>query len=402
MTILEQSPVEPLSGKSPDGTIEPTKRRIRLGMRWKMLAGFGAGFTVVFLVVALVLLNWFTGEADRNLRQTLTGIAVGGAQTIDGDPLPGLIDDVPTRDSIAESLGELYPAGAGLLTGTPMTEELSKRYPVDERYWALVDALVNIRRTNPEASPYLYAYDGAGELAYVTSWAARGKPTADDSPAAGVPYLISAEAVGAEAVPYLLGGLERTTQQPGSYTDDFGDWISVYTPVFDSNGAVVGGLGVDYYYTYVSEVRSQVITTLLWVFVPSYLILMGIVVWLSGWLTRRLGRLSAATRRVAEGDYDVDLSGATDSRFVDEMTDLAGVFKTMVAKVGIRERALSNQVQVLKVEINEQRRQQSVDEIVDSDFFAALTSKASSLRQKIRDSEAADAAGDCARRAGPN
>ena len=394
MTILEQSPVEPLSGKSPDGTIEPTKRRIRLGMRWKMLAGFGAGFTVVFLVVALVLLNWFTGEADRNLRQTLTGIAVGGAQTIDGDPLPGLIDDVPTRDSIAESLGELYPAGAGLLTGTPMTEELSKRYPVDERYWALVDALVNIRRTNPEASPYLYAYDGGGELAYVTSWAARGKPTADDSPAAGVPYLISAEAVGAEAVPYLLGGLERTTQQPGSYTDDFGDWISVYTPVFDSNGAVVGGLGVDYYYTYVSEVRSQVITTLLWVFVPSYLILMGIVVWLSGWLTRRLGRLSAATRRVAEGDYDVDLSGATDSRFVDEMTDLAGVFKTMVAKVRIRERTLSNQVQVLKVEINEQRRQQSVDEIVDSDFFAALTSKASSLRQKIRDSEAADAAGD--------
>ena len=119
MTILEQSPVEPLSGKSPDGTIEPTKRRIRLGMRWKMLAGFGAGFTIVFLVVALVLLNWFTGEADRNLRQTLTGIAVGGAQTIDGDPLPGLIDDVPTRDSIAESLGELYPAGAGLLTGTP-------------------------------------------------------------------------------------------------------------------------------------------------------------------------------------------------------------------------------------------------------------------------------------------
>ena len=127
-------------------------------------------------------------------------------------------------------------------------------------------------------------------------------------------------------------------------------------------------------------------------FVPSYLILMGIVVWLSGWLTRRLGRLSAATRRVAEGDYDVDLSGATDSRFVDEMTDLAGVFKTMVAKVRIRERTLSNQVQVLKVEIDEQRRQQSVDEIVDSDFFAALTTKASSLRQKIRDSEAADAA----------
>ncbi len=97
-----------------------------------------------------------------------------------------------------------------------MTEETSLRCPVDERYWALVDSLVNILRTNPEASPYLYAFDGTGELAYVTSWAARGKPTADDSsPAAGVPYLISAEEFGADAVPFMLDGLEQITAQPG-------------------------------------------------------------------------------------------------------------------------------------------------------------------------------------------
>jgi HAMP domain-containing protein len=393
MTVLEHAPAEPPPTVTPDVAVAPLRRRFRLGMRWKMLAAFGAGFTAVFVVVALVLLNWFTDEADRNLRESLRSVAVGGAQTIDADPLEGLIRAIPTRSAIAESMGELYPDGAGLLSGTPMTEETSNRYPVDDRYWALVDTLVNIRRTNPEASPYLYAYDGAGELAYVTSWAARGKPTADDSPAAGVPYLISAEDVGADAVPYLLAGLEATTEQPGSYTDEFGDWISVYTPVRDSNGTVVAGLGVDYYYTYVSEVRNQVLTTLLWVFVPSYVVLMGIVIWLSGWLTRRLGRLSNASRLVADGDYEVDLAGATESRFVDEMTDLAEVFKTMVAKVGTRERTLSQQVRVLKVEIDEQRRQQAVDEIVDSDFFAALTSKAASMRQKVRDKEAADAAG---------
>ena len=251
-----------------------------------------------------------------------------------------------------------------------MTEETSLRYPVDERYWALVDSLVNIRRTNPEASPYLYAFDGTGELAYVTSWAARGKPTADDSPAAGVPYLISAEEVGADAVPFMLDGLEQITAQPGLYTDDFGEWISVYTPVTNSSGEVVGGLGVDYYYTYVSEVRGQVLATLLWVFVPSYVILMGIVVWLSGWMTRRLGRLSNASRLVVDGDYEVDLTSATVGRFADEMTDLADVFKVMVAKVGSRERTLNKQVQVLKVEIDQpQRRQQAVNEIVDSDFL---------------------------------
>ena len=190
----------------------------------------------------------------------------------------------------------------------------------------------------------------------------------------------------------MLDGLEQITEQPGSYTDEFGEWISVYTPVTNSSGEVVGGLGVDYYYTYVSEVRQQVLSTLLWVFVPSYVILMGIVVWLSGWLTRRLGRLSNASRQVAEGDYEVDLAGATEGRFADEITDLADVFRVMVAKVGIRERTLNRQVQVLKVEIDEQRRQQAVNEIVDSDFFTALTSKAEKLRKSVRDKEAAEAA----------
>jgi len=396
MTILEHPLAEPISDVSselpPDVVAEPARHRFRLGMRWKLLGAFGIGFTAVFIVVALILLSWFTGEADRNLRSSLRSVAVGGAETINADSLPDLISDIPTRDSIANALGEVYPSNAGLLSGTAMTEETSLRYPVDERYWALVDSLVNIRRTNPEASPYLYAFDGNGELAYVTSWAARGKPTADDSPAAGVPYLISAETVGADAVPFMLAGLESITEQPGSYTDEFGEWISVYTPVTNSSGVVVAGLGVDYYYTYVSEVRSQVLSTLLWVFGPSYLVLMGIVVWLSGWLTRRLGRLSNASRLVADGDYEVDLTGASESRFADEMTDLADVFKVMVAKVGIRERTLNKQVQVLKVEIDEQRRQQAVNEIVDSDFFAALTSKAATMRKNVRDKEAAEAA----------
>lgn len=396
MTVLEEpraATTSDIAAELPPETASvPTQHRFRLGMRWKLLGAFGVGFTVVFVVVALILLSWFTGEADRNLRETLRSVAVGGAETIDVDPLPALIADIPTRDAIADALGQVYPANAGLLSGTAMTEETSLRYPVDERYWALVDSLVNIRRTNPEASPYLYAFDGTGELAYVTSWAARGKPTADDSPAAGVPYLISAEEVGADAVPFMLDGLEQITEQPGSYTDEFGEWISVYTPVTNSSGEVVGGLGVDYYYTYVSEVRQQVLSTLLWVFVPSYVILMGIVVWLSGWLTRRLGRLSNASRQVAEGDYEVDLAGATEGRFADEMTDLADVFRVMVAKVGIRERTLNRQVQVLKVEIDEQRRQQAVNEIVDSDFFTALTSKAEKLRKSVRDKEAAEAA----------
>jgi hypothetical protein len=48
-------------------------------------------------------------------------------------------------------------------------------------------------------------------------------------------------------------------------------------------------------------------------------------------------------------------------------------------------------VQVLKVEIDEVKRQQAVAEITDSDFFADLTTKAADMRARVKQA-AADAA----------
>ena len=52
----------------------------------------------------------------------------------------------------------------------------------------------------------------------------------------------------------------------------------------------------------------------------------------------------------------------------------------------IREQSLRQQIQQLRIEVDEVKRQKQVSEIVDSDFFQGLRSKARNMRERRRDS----------------
>lgn len=354
--------------------------RRRLGMRWKLLLAFGAGFTAVFVIVAWAILQFSTTTATDRVRDTLRGISTGGTLTIDVDAFVEL-----KNLDLAPEIGAVYPDNAGFLAGTVATAE--SEYPTDERYWDHVAELAAIRRTNPEASPYSYALSADGLVRAVGSWGALGYPEIGiDQPDGFRFQQLVTEFIDDETLSYFTQGFVETTEQP-AYSDTLDSWISVYSPITDSAGEVVGALGVDYPLSYVDEVRSRVLRVLYPVFGISYVVLLGLVVFLSSWLTRRLARLSAATARVADGDYDVDLTSAASARFSDEMTELADSFRVMTEKVGTRERTLVQQVQVLKVEIDEAKRQQAVAEITDTDFFLDLTAKASALRAKVKAAE---------------
>ncbi len=53
----------------------------------------------------------------------------------------------------------------------------------------------------------------------------------------------------------------------------------------------------------------------------------------------------------------------------------------------IREQSLQQQIQQLKIEIDEVKRQKQVSEIVDTDFFQSLTEKARAMREQRRGKE---------------
>ena len=105
------------------------------------------------------------------------------------------------------------------------------------------------------------------------------------------------------------------------------------------------------------------------------------VLLISSLLTRPITALTQVAERIAEGDYEQDLSGLTPGRFSGETGKLAEVFEIMVGKVHQREEKLKKQVAELQIVIDEHKRQEQVSEIVDSDFFRDLQDKARKMRQ---------------------
>jgi GAF domain-containing protein len=59
----------------------------------------------------------------------------------------------------------------------------------------------------------------------------------------------------------------------------------------------------------------------------------------------------------------------------------------------IREQSLRAEIQQLRIEIDEAKRQQQVSEIVETDFFSALQAKAREIRKKHRRGDAQAGAG---------
>ena len=355
-------------------------------MRWKLLLAFGLGVSLVFVVVATWIVRFSTDTAKNRLTENLRSLSIGGAQTIEAEQFRALTQT--GREIVA---GELYPANAATLAGTAAVADSA--YPTNPAYWDHVNQIANIRLTNPEASPYTYFRGTDGNLEFIGSWSALGYPTMNvDAPIGTLFHQPVSTLVDASTAEYFANGLTETTAQP-AYTDRFGHWISVYTPIVAADGTIVGAIGVDYPLEYVDQVQLRVRDALFPVFGAAYVILILLVLYLSHWMTRRLGRLSSATKRVSGGDYEVDLSGAAKAMFPDEMTDLAQSFGVMTEKIRARERSLVRQVQVLKVEIDEAKRQQSVAEITESDFFTSLTAKATALRARVRELDAAEAAG---------
>jgi nitrate/nitrite-specific signal transduction histidine kinase len=78
----------------------------------------------------------------------------------------------------------------------------------------------------------------------------------------------------------------------------------------------------------------------------------------------------------------------------DELGQLARVFERMAREIYQRVEKLKEQVSLLKIEIDEARKERQVAEIVGSDFFSELQTKARSMRERKQQGEAGTPAPD--------
>jgi len=166
------------------------------------------------------------------------------------------------------------------------------------------------------------------------------------------------------------------------YQDDWGTWVSGYAPVRNSKGEVVGAIGVDFEAAYVLQVRDNIVNTMGLAFVLIYLAVIALVVIIVRAFTGPILSLTKTAEFIGEGNYEQDLTPLAVRQFPDEISTLARVFDIMIDKVAQRERNLRQQVEELKIMVDQSKRDAQVSEIVDSDFFQDLTEKARKLRER--------------------
>lgn len=344
-------------------------KAIFVAMRWKMLGAFAGAFSVVFIFIAIFVIASAVDRAENRLLTQMKDTAVGGATTVNGDAFEQLLTTVPAVPDPNN------PTGFG--------------YPTSQLFDDIAFDLFVIYQIVPEANPYTYYLDPIDDKLYFAVSAGYYL-----DPPFGVTYKQPVESVVTpQTYALMLAGLQQTVEGP-AYTDSFGSWISSFTPIFNTAGESVGAMGVDFSTQYVKDVRKVSIQNVLPALLISYATLLLMVLYLSSALVRPLRRLINATKRIEDGEYDLEVSSLVKSRFPDEMFTLGESFERMAAKVAMREKRLTRQVQRLQVEIDQAKKEKSVKEITETDFFADLASKATELRRRMREPEAESPAED--------
>jgi CheY-like chemotaxis protein len=97
---------------------------------------------------------------------------------------------------------------------------------------------------------------------------------------------------------------------------------------------------------------------------------------------RQVALLTDAAQAVEQESFDLD-SLATVADRTDALGNLARVFRRMAEQVYAREQRLKQQVQELRIELDETRQARQVAEITESDYFRDQRSQASDLRSIV-------------------
>ncbi len=178
-------------------------------------------FTLPFGVVSCSANDWFhtyfTDIATQHVTEDLDTLLKNTAMRINGDNFAKLAADTTVRDD---------------------------GYSNNPLYWAHVQELATAQQIEPRAKFYTYIRtDDPSKLLWI------GSPGALKTPPTGVKFREEcANGPSCGDITYLLQAVTsgQLVNQPGTYTDKFGEWLSGYYPIRDSNNKVVGGLGVDF------------------------------------------------------------------------------------------------------------------------------------------------------------
>ena len=162
-----------------------------------------------------------------------------------------------------------------------------------------------------------------------------------------------------------------------------GGFLKVVAPVADAEGTVTGGTLVAIPVERVEEaLRQQLqLTALVTVVVLSVGLLVSVI--LARRVTQPVAQLTATAADIEAGTFEVEGLAAIAQR-ADELGQLARVFQRMAREIAAREQRLKQQVQQLRIEIDEVKKARQVAEITETEYFQHLREHAQEMRERAK------------------
>ncbi len=345
---------------NPQAQSKQLDNHVRLGgLRVKVVLGFTLVFTLVFGIAYYWFYSFATTLAIQRVAEDLQGTLEGAVALIDGDSVADLIQNVPA-DGVS--------------------------YPEDQRYWDHVHFLYTVNRLEPRA--FAYTYHGGPDENQVTYIGSVGAaPELFETPIGVKLGETCTDGDGCNLDDNFAALNEgQTVVHSEVYTDKWGSWITGSAPFFDSKGNLVGALGLDFRADYVLQVQTSILDRVVISFTIAYTVLFILVYFVSRALTQPIRKFARVAQHVGEGQYnDIDdLHDLKRGVWRDEINSLAEIFGEMVTKVYQRETELKRRVNELKIKIDQSKASEQVREIVATDFFEHLTSRAGDIRARKR------------------
>jgi adenylate cyclase len=177
----------------------------------------------------------------------------------------------------------------------------------------------------------------------------------------------------------------RTVISQGSTESylDGPDFAKVVAPITDAQGQVTGATLVC---LPTERLRAAIHRSLqLASAVAAFVLIVGLLVSviLARRVTEPVARLTDAAAAVEAKEFDLESLADVATR-TDELGQLARVFQNMAHEVYIREQRLKQQVQELRIEIDEVKRVREVAEITESEYFQRLQERAQKIRKRAK------------------
>ena len=355
-----------------------------ISLRVRLIIGAIILLTILLAGLGYWFIDFAVGQAYDRIQRGLNDTLVGASAGADGDGLAELAKLVPPFDENVDVKSEQYQQLIAPIRANPL-------------YQKQLDWLATLHRIEPRGYGYTFVRGPKeNEVIFIADvWSLDPNETnRKRATQFGEHYIPEYRAevlmdAFKEITPFTIVDQSEieplTFAHPGNllvYTDDWGTWVSSYAPVKNSAGEVVGGIGIDFEAAYVQQVRDSIVSTMGFAFILIYVGVIALVVIVARAFTGPILALTKTAELIGEGSYDQDLTPLAVRRYPDEISTLAGVFDIMIDKVAQRERNLRQQVEELKIMVDQTKRDSQVAEIVDSDFFQELTAKAKKIKDR--------------------